>query len=145
MRPVINILTHAIFVVVLTVALINFIAAMACTAAHCLQIMYAPRGSVVNVNIPVLLSQQRFISVHVATHNELPEVVIQTLSGLSKLDFDSFDFIVIDNNTQHPDVWMPVEAACRRLGERFRFYHEQGMVGAKTGALNFALDRTNAR
>ncbi|MHC4829196.1 MAG: glycosyltransferase family 2 protein, partial [Planctomycetota bacterium] len=39
-------------------------------------------------------------------------------------------------------LWRPVEARCRALGERFRFFHVDDMSGGKAGALNFALRHT---
>lgn len=51
--------------------------------------------------------------------------------------------IVIDNNTKDPDVWQPVQAHCQKLGERFRFFHEDPLAGYKSGALNYALAQTS--
>jgi hypothetical protein len=39
-------------------------------------------------------------------------------------------------------LWKPVKAHCLRLGDRFRFFHVEGLTGAKAGALNFALRET---
>ena len=49
---------------------------------------------------------------------------------------------MIDNNTREEAVWRPVEAYCRQLGERFRFFHVSPLAGFKAGALNFALAQT---
>ncbi|HSH58099.1 MAG TPA: glycosyltransferase [Acidimicrobiales bacterium] len=54
-----------------------------------------------------------------------------------------FEVLVIDNNTSDPSLWRPVEAHCAYLGERFRFFHIEGIAGAKAGALNFALPHTD--
>ena len=54
----------------------------------------------------------------------------------------NFEVLVIDNNTRDEAVWRPVEAHCRRLGERFRFFHVAPLAGFKAGALNFALAQT---
>jgi cellulose synthase/poly-beta-1,6-N-acetylglucosamine synthase-like glycosyltransferase len=50
--------------------------------------------------------------------------------------------LVIDNNTPDEETWRPVEEHCRKLGERFRFFHVAPLAGFKAGALNFALERT---
>lgn len=83
------------------------------------------------------------VSIHVPCHAEPPELVISTLDRLAALEYDDFEVLVIDNNTSDPDLWRPVEDHCRRLGDRFRFFHVEGITGAKAGALNWALPRTD--
>ena len=82
------------------------------------------------------------VSVHVPTYNEPPEMVMETLDALARLDYPRYEVLVIDNNTQDPAAWQPVEAHCRRLGARFRFFHVDPLAGFKAGALNYALART---
>ncbi len=82
------------------------------------------------------------VSVHVPAYNEPPDMMIRTLDALSRLDYPRFEVIVIDNNTKDPAVWKPVEEHCKKLGERFRFFHEDPLAGFKAGALNFALRHT---
>ena len=82
------------------------------------------------------------VSVHVPAYNEPPDMVIKTLNALAALDYPDFEVIVIDNNTQEPTIWQPVEAHCRKLGPRFRFFHVNPLAGFKAGALNYALDQT---
>ncbi|GAB2713009.1 hypothetical protein GCM10027089_41190 [Nocardia thraciensis] len=82
------------------------------------------------------------VSIHVPCHREPPDVVTATLDSLAALAYDNFEVLVIDNNTSEPALWRPVEAHCRALGSRFRFFHVEGLVGAKAGALNYALERT---
>jgi len=95
--------------------------------------------------IPVHLTDQELpmVSVHVPAYNEPPEMMIETLDALSRLDYPNFEVIVIDNNTKDPAVWQPVEAHCRLLGPRFRFFHEDPLAGFKAGALNYALAKTS--
>lgn len=83
------------------------------------------------------------VSIHLPTHNEPPQMVIQTLNALARLDYPNFEVIILDNNTRDPSVWKPVEAHAHSLGERFRFYHFDGVKGFKAGALNIALDLTD--
>jgi cellulose synthase/poly-beta-1,6-N-acetylglucosamine synthase-like glycosyltransferase len=82
------------------------------------------------------------VSIHVPCYAEPPEVVIETLNALSKLDYPNYEVIVIDNNTQDPELWLPVESQCKRLGEAFRFFHVDRLRGAKAGALNYILSHT---
>ncbi|THV16022.1 glycosyltransferase [Nocardioides caeni] len=79
------------------------------------------------------------VSIHVPVHAEPPEVVIATLDRLARLDYPDFEVLVVDNNTEDPELWRPVEEQCRRLGGRFRFFHVDGITGAKAGALNWVL------
>ncbi|MBO0774854.1 MAG: glycosyltransferase, partial [Actinobacteria bacterium] len=85
------------------------------------------------------------VSVHVPCHAEPPRIVIGTLERLARLDYPDFEVLVIDNNTTDPALWQPVAAHCERLGGRFRFFHVEGITGAKAGALNWALARTCPR
>jgi exo-beta-1,3-glucanase (GH17 family)/cellulose synthase/poly-beta-1,6-N-acetylglucosamine synthase-like glycosyltransferase len=84
------------------------------------------------------------VSIHVPAYNEPPDMVIETLDALARLDYSNFEVLVIDNNTRDEATWRPVEAHCARLGERFRFFHVAPLAGFKAGALNFALRHTVA-
>jgi len=82
------------------------------------------------------------VSVQVPAYNEPPEMLIETLDALARLDYPDFEVLVIDNNTRDEAVWRPVEAHCVQLGARFRFFHVLPLAGFKAGALNYALERT---
>jgi exo-beta-1,3-glucanase (GH17 family)/cellulose synthase/poly-beta-1,6-N-acetylglucosamine synthase-like glycosyltransferase len=82
------------------------------------------------------------VSIHVPAYNEPPQMVMETLDALARLNYSNFEVLVIDNNTKDEKVWRPVEAHCRRLGPRFRFFHVAPLAGFKAGALNFALQQT---
>lgn len=83
------------------------------------------------------------VSVHVPTFNEPPEVVIHTLKALTRLDYDNFEVIILDNNTSEEHIWKPVEDYCREeLGDNFHFYHIDELSGFKAGALNVCLEKT---
>ncbi len=84
-----------------------------------------------------------FVSVHVPCYSEPPDMVIETLNALSRLDYDNFEVILYDNNTVDEAVWRPVEAHCVNLGPRFRFFHQEGVKGFKAGALNNTLELTH--
>jgi exo-beta-1,3-glucanase (GH17 family)/cellulose synthase/poly-beta-1,6-N-acetylglucosamine synthase-like glycosyltransferase len=79
------------------------------------------------------------VSIHVPCHDEPPAMVMATLDALSRLDYENFEVIVLDNNTTDPGVWRPVESHCETLGTKFRFFHQDGVKGFKAGALNEAL------
>jgi cellulose synthase/poly-beta-1,6-N-acetylglucosamine synthase-like glycosyltransferase len=82
------------------------------------------------------------VSLHLPTYDEPPGVVEETLRALAALDYPNFEVLVIDNNTPKEETWRPVEAVCRELGSRFRFFHIENWPGYKSGALNFALAQT---
>lgn len=84
------------------------------------------------------------VSIHVPCYNEPPQMLMQTLDALAALDYPDFEVLVIDNNTKDPAVWQPVEAYCKELGERFRFFHVAPLAGFKGGALNYILPHTAA-
>ncbi len=84
----------------------------------------------------------RKVSVHVPAYNEPPDMLIETLNALARLDYPNYEVIVIDNNTRDEATWRPVEAHCQQLGERFRFAHVAPLAGFKAGALNYALSMT---
>ena len=84
------------------------------------------------------------VSIHVPAYNEPPDMLIETLDALARLDYPDFEVLVIDNNTRDEAVWRPVEAHCAALGARFRFFHVAPLAGFKAGALNYALARTAA-
>ena len=82
------------------------------------------------------------VSIHLPAYNEPPAMLCATLDTLAALDYPDFEVLVVDNNTHDPAVWQPVEAHCRRLGPRFRFFHIDPLSGFKAGALNYALGQT---
>lgn len=77
-----------------------------------------------------------FVSIHVPAHNEPPALLRQTLRSLSRLQWQNFEVLVIDNNTTDESLWRPIEEYCRELGPRFRFFHVENLSGFKAGAMN---------
>ena len=77
------------------------------------------------------------VSLHVPAHNEPPEMVIDTLRSLIRLEYPRYEIIVIDDNTDDESLWRPVEAWCARHGVKFA--HLDDWPGYKSGALNYAL------
>jgi exo-beta-1,3-glucanase (GH17 family)/cellulose synthase/poly-beta-1,6-N-acetylglucosamine synthase-like glycosyltransferase len=94
---------------------------------------------------PLPHDQEIFVSVHLACYNEPPEMVIATIESLSRLDYQQFEVLVIDNNTKDEALWKPIEAYMAKLPENFRFFHLPKWPGFKAGALNFALEQTDPR
>jgi cellulose synthase/poly-beta-1,6-N-acetylglucosamine synthase-like glycosyltransferase len=86
---------------------------------------------------PVPAAELPFVSLHVPAHNEPPDMVIDTLRSLSRLDYPAFEIIVIDDNTDDPELWHPVRDWCDRHGVKFA--HLEDWPGYKSGALNYAL------
>lgn len=81
-------------------------------------------------------------TVHVPACNEPPEVLIATLESLALQErAPEHEVIVLDNNTADPALWGPVSEWCRSR-EGFRFFHVEGVRGAKAGALNIATARS---
>lgn len=83
------------------------------------------------------------VSLHVPCYAEPPDMVCNTLYCLSKLRYPNFEVIVVDNNTKDESLWKPVKHYCNSLGHRFRFFHEDSLEGAKAGALNYALRKSD--
>ena len=84
-------------------------------------------------------SELRMISLHVPAHNEPPDMVIDTLRSLLRLDYPRYEIILIDDNTDDEQLWRPVEAWCER--DDVKFAHLENWPGYKSGALNYALRR----
>jgi exo-beta-1,3-glucanase (GH17 family)/cellulose synthase/poly-beta-1,6-N-acetylglucosamine synthase-like glycosyltransferase len=84
------------------------------------------------------------VSIHVPACREAPEMLVQTLDAVSRIDYPNFECVVVINNTPDPVFWEPVEAHCRALGERFKFVRVDKLAGYKAGALRVALDHTAA-
>jgi exo-beta-1,3-glucanase (GH17 family)/cellulose synthase/poly-beta-1,6-N-acetylglucosamine synthase-like glycosyltransferase len=84
------------------------------------------------------------VSIHVPCYNEPPEMMIETIRALEKLDYARFEVLVIDNNTKDDAVWQPVAAYVASLNRpNFKFFHLPKWPGFKAGALNYALGRTD--
>ena len=82
------------------------------------------------------------VSIHVPAYREPPEMLKATLDALARLDYPSFECLIVINNTPDPAFWRPIEEHCRALGDRFKFVRDDNVAGFKAGALRLALDRT---
>lgn len=82
------------------------------------------------------------VSIHVPAYREPPEMLIQTIDALARLEYPNFEAVIIVNNTPDPAMVEPVRAHCATLGERFKFINAEKVAGFKAGALRIALDAT---
>ena len=82
------------------------------------------------------------VSIQVPAYREPPEMLKATLDALARLDYPSFECLIVINNTPDPAFWRPIEEHCRALGDRFKFVRDDNVAGFKAGALRLALDRT---
>jgi exo-beta-1,3-glucanase (GH17 family)/cellulose synthase/poly-beta-1,6-N-acetylglucosamine synthase-like glycosyltransferase len=94
---------------------------------------------------PLAPEDEPFVSIHLACYNEPPEMVIETIDSLARMNYRNFEVLVIDNNTADEALWKPVQAHMAGMGENFRFFHLKPWPGFKAGALNFALKETNPK
>ena len=78
------------------------------------------------------------VSLHVPAYNEPPDMLIETIRSLDRLDYPNYEIVVVDNNTRDPAVWQPVARWCEPR-RRVRFVHVEHLAGYKSGALNLAL------
>lgn len=131
--------TYAVFVVVVPVASL----AIAVIMAECVEMAQSLWRVQRRIAAPPPMTDEPRVSIHVPAYNEPPEMMIETLDALARLDYANFEVIILDNNTRDPSVWKPVEAHAATLGARFRFFHFDGVQGFKAGALNKALELTD--
>ena len=82
------------------------------------------------------------VSIHIPAYREPPDMLMQTLDAVARLDYPNFECIVLINNTPDPAMWLPIEQHCRALGERFKFVRADDLAGFKAGALRLGLTLT---
>jgi cellulose synthase/poly-beta-1,6-N-acetylglucosamine synthase-like glycosyltransferase len=78
------------------------------------------------------------VSLQIPAYNEPPEMLIETIKTAEAIDYPNFEIVVIDNNTEDPETWRPVEEYCRDR-PNVTFAHVDGLDGYKSGALNLAM------
>ena len=81
------------------------------------------------------------VSLHVPAHNEPPDMVIDTLRSLLRIDYPRFEIILIDDNTDDEALWRPVEAWCRR--HDVKFAHLEDWPGYKSGRAQLRAPRAD--
>ena len=80
------------------------------------------------------------VSLHVPIRSEPPDVVIETLDALSRLEYPNFEVLVIDNNTRSRASGNRCSGGVFATRGFASFI--SNLPGAKAGALNFALRHT---
>jgi cellulose synthase/poly-beta-1,6-N-acetylglucosamine synthase-like glycosyltransferase len=95
------------------------------------------RGTLPARGAPSAPGTPPMVSLHVPAHNEPPGMVIDTLRALLRLDYPSYEVILIDDNTDDESLWRPVQDWCERHDVKFK--HLENWPGYKSGALNYAL------
>ena len=92
--------------------------------------------------LPAAPSVWPVVCLQVPSHQEPPDLVIETIRSLVALDYprDRLVVQVLDNNTTDAELWQPLRAECERLrdaGHRVEFVHLEDWPGFKSGALNW--------
>src|SRR5579864_5370606 len=62
-----------------------------------------------------------WVALQVATYNEPVDIVRRTLESLARIDYPHLIVQVVDNNTEDPALWLPLQQLCEQLGPRFQF------------------------
>jgi len=83
------------------------------------------------------------VSIHIPAYREPPQMLLQTINSVARLDYPNFECVVVINNTPDPAFWEPIEARCRQLGPRYKFVRVQNLVGFKAAALRLAMAKTS--
>ena len=92
--------------------------------------------------LPAAPDRWPVVCLQVATYNEPPELVVDTIRSLIAIDYPALRIQVIDNNTTEEARWRPLEEECARLrkaGHGVDFVHLANWPGFKSGALNWGL------
>ena len=105
-------------------------------------ILFGARPRRLLVAAPTALTHVPFVSIHVPTCREPPEMLRETLDSVAKLDWPNFECVVVSNNTPDASLWRPVEEHCKALGARFKFVHAEQLEGFKAGALRLAFQHS---
>ncbi|WP_020523814.1 glycosyltransferase [Catelliglobosispora koreensis] len=77
------------------------------------------------------------VSLQVPAYNEPADMLIETIKSLERIDYPRLEILVVDNNTEDPQVWQPVADYCSGR-PRVRFVHIDA-EGFKAGALNLVM------
>jgi glycosyltransferase involved in cell wall biosynthesis len=80
------------------------------------------------------------VSLHLPAYNEPPDIFIETIKAVERIDYPNFEIVVMDNNTSDPAIWQPIEAYCQGR-DRLKVVHVAPWPGYKAGACNLALRR----
>jgi cellulose synthase/poly-beta-1,6-N-acetylglucosamine synthase-like glycosyltransferase len=79
------------------------------------------------------------VCLQVPAFNEPPEMLVETIQSLERIEYPNLEILVVDNNTPEESTWRPVADYCEGR-ERVRFLHIEA-EGFKAGALNVVMAR----
>jgi len=130
--------------ILLIIGMIGIIVVLLIEAHEWAEALWARERRREFVPLQVEDAELKKVSIHLPIHNEPANMVIETLTALSHLDYPAFEVIVVDNNTLDENIWEPVQNHCVKLGVQFKFFHLDNWPGYKAGALNFALEKTSS-
>ena len=60
------------------------------------------------------------VSVHIPACREPPDMLKHTLEAVARLNYPTFECVVVVNNTADPLLWRPIAEHCQALGPRFQ-------------------------
>ncbi|MEI8346281.1 MAG: glycosyltransferase, partial [Pseudomonadota bacterium] len=127
------------FVAVSVISIIFLITPLTYWVYLCTSFLFKIRDDVAETSLSPMDGK---VSIHIPCRNENPQIVIATIRSCLTQTYQDIKIIVIDNNTEDPQLWKPVEAfACNE--PKVRFYHYPKLSGYKAGALNKALELTH--
>lgn len=75
------------------------------------------------------------MSIQIAICNEPVNSVIKTIKAASRQNYESFEVLVVYNNTSDIKLWLPIQLICEFL-PNVRFFNLKDITGYKAGALN---------
>src|SRR5580692_5150535 len=93
---------------------------------------------------PMTRTHSPKVSIHIPAYREAPDMLLQTIDSVARLDYPNFECVVVINNTPDPAFWQPIEARCRELGPRFKFLRVEDLQGFKAAALRLAMAKAAA-
>ena len=139
MAEILAVIGAVVGMVLFAILVLNSIVFLICNHLTSARLRMAAAPVPPRASPPVVTGDAQLVSIHLAIYDEPADVVIATLDALRTLEYPLFEVLVIDNNTPSPATWLPVKKYCA-VDPRLRFYHFDGVHGAKAGALNIALD-----
>jgi cellulose synthase/poly-beta-1,6-N-acetylglucosamine synthase-like glycosyltransferase/exo-beta-1,3-glucanase (GH17 family) len=101
-------------------------------------------GRLMKLSPPISRTKSPKVSIHIPAYREPPDMLLQTIDSVARLNYPDFECIIVINNTPDPAFWQPIEMRCRALGPRFKFICVQNLVGFKAAALRIAMAETAA-
>src|SRR5580692_1118499 len=93
---------------------------------------------------PMTRTHSPKVSIHIPAYREAPDMLLQTIDSVARLDYPNFECVVVINNTPDPVFWQPIKMRCRELGPRFKFLRVENLQGFKAAALRLAMTQTAA-